>query len=166
MSIKTPVSITQVSFGNGPPMNYSISDATGRDLSWEEICAALNERDRLRDANESLQARLRELESFHNEVGAAIANEGPHTIEHLLATASLGKCTTVIGRLRLKTLATAEQRAEAAEAKLAEVERLQAELAELRQLICDLRNDEVNLGRITDTNMGRVFQAADAARKE
>lgn len=55
-------------------------------------------------------AELERLRNFHNEVCAAIANEGPHTVEHLLATAMLGKHTTVIGRSRLKQLQEAEER--------------------------------------------------------
>lgn len=54
------------------------------------------------------EAELLRLRAFYNEVGAAIANEGPHTIEHLLATARLGKETTVIGRSRLAQLHKAE----------------------------------------------------------
>lgn len=62
--------------------------------------------------NRGLREEVNRLKDFYNEVSAALANEGPHTIEHLLATACLGKQTTVIGRARLKQLADAEQEVE------------------------------------------------------
>ena len=54
------------------------------------------------------EAELKMLREFHNEVGAALANEKAGDIEHLLATVMLGKHTTVIGRGRLKQLNQAE----------------------------------------------------------
>ncbi len=53
---------------------------------------------------EAEASELKMLRNFYNEVGAAVANEGPHTVEHLLATSALGKQTTIIGRERLKAL--------------------------------------------------------------
>lgn len=49
-------------------------------------------------------SEIRRLRDFQNEVSAEIASEGPHTLEHLMATAMLGKHTAVVGRTRLRQL--------------------------------------------------------------
>lgn len=51
-----------------------------------------------------LAARVHQLQRFQDEVQAAIASEGPHTIEHLLAVSRLGEATTVMGRKRVEKL--------------------------------------------------------------
>ncbi len=44
------------------------------------------------------EVELKMLRDFHNEVSAAVASEDAGNIEHLIATSSLGKHTTLIGR--------------------------------------------------------------------
>jgi hypothetical protein len=53
---------------------------------------------------EEEEAELQMLRNFRNEVQAALASEGPHNVEHLMAVSALGKQTTVIGRRRLEML--------------------------------------------------------------
>jgi len=57
--IKTPVSVSQVSFGYGNPMDYSIVDTTGRFVSLREAAATINEQD---SRIAELEAKLREAE--------------------------------------------------------------------------------------------------------
>jgi regulator of replication initiation timing len=59
--------------------------------------------------NERLKQERDQWRKELDNISAELANEGPHTLEHLMAVASLGKHTTVIGKARLKQLSTAEQ---------------------------------------------------------
>jgi hypothetical protein len=56
------------------------------------------------------EAELKMLRRFHNEVGAALANENAGDIKHLLAASALGKHTTIIGRKRYEQLLKAEEK--------------------------------------------------------
>lgn len=60
--------------------------------------------DRLAAAEQERDQWRKELDN----ISAELANEGPHTLEHLMVVASLGKHTTVIGRSRLDELHATE----------------------------------------------------------
>jgi hypothetical protein len=60
----------------------------------------------------SLQADRTALRAELDNVACQIGNEGPHTLEHVIACGMVGKFTTVIGRARLKQLGQVESRVE------------------------------------------------------
>ena len=103
MTIKTPVSAPQVSFGAGPPMDYGVVDVNGYHVSSAEIVAALND-----------HAKLREAERIYKSIYTILGwlNEPPQaTIERDLC----------LMKERIAAIPEIASRADAAEANLAAV---------------------------------------------
>lgn len=99
----------------------------------------LHELRRLRQENAELSQQLAALQGERDllqksldEIAANVVEDGPKTLERLMALASLGKHTTLLGKARYAQLVEAEQQLAEAQQALAQRE---AELAEVKRVL-------------------------------
>ncbi len=104
-----------------------------REVRWKwvmlEIRKLKHDHAALETALAESRERKRQATSMLDEIRTAVANERAGNLEHLIATAMIGKHTALIGRKRHEQLVAAEQ---ANAALVADRDRLRAEVLELR----------------------------------